>query len=258
MAKAIHLSDKEKGFLSILFLILGVFFIGWSIYIFYEAKHAVDYASIVANAPVIDPANPSVDNQLVKFRAPISKGDFIKCEYKDGDFLEIQTLFYKYVEQEETRNKRRVKVQRWDHIYTDIKRAHNIEFGKISLVSGAAEFKTDLYDLATFYKLPDGSDWTSDFDYNPVPLGSEKKEVRGIYGTGDLTVVGMLVNGKISGGDPFIITPQTIDDLIASMKKEQVDDYSFRRFCSFALFLLGLASIVPSLITLNKLRHDYE
>ena len=99
------------------------------------------------------------------------------------------------------------------------------------------------------YKLDEYDMWEESKVSSPQ-IGDVRMVVTYLDIDQNLVVVGELMNGKISGGDEFIISNRSADGLISSLKSEETFWYWFIKFIIWLLFTIGFTSILAPILAL--------
>jgi len=159
----------------------------------------------------------------------------------------------------------------WQNITSDNKIA---EFKLGPIIIKGENAKT-VFDLSTVYnKDTDRPALPGEFDYNicyfnpkigkpansdiqgellPIPTTVKMREiVRVIPPDYNMIVVGELNGGLISSGNPFIISNQTNDALIATVKGQERMTYWIMKLISFLLLMIGFTMLVGPLLALTS------
>ena len=247
----------QKIFNSFIGIIIGIILLPVSLYVLYTGENLTDYASIVEKASLIEANKPSGEGTLVKFRGPIKEGDFIKSAYFDGDLLNIIEIVEEYDEEIRKDSKGRKKKRReWDDISRDEESASYITLGDIKVDLRNADIRGEM-ELTVMHKGRGDTDWIKGSPSSSPPIGTRRLTVKGVPAIGEFTVVGKLSGGKISDGEAFFVTPETMSELVKNLKGEQNFKYWLLKVVSFFLFWIGLNLLIGPALAILDVADDF-
>ena len=236
-------------------------------------------AKVVASIPVSTPEQAEKkNNELVKVQAKPTILVPAKLEYRIKDlynFEETHTFnedavyfdaqFQIYEQVEETTQETRTVIKDGKEVEQTIeKREVKEKWVTKKEISSFASFKLgnidiDTKDISTKFDtlsttiddvvIPDGASPTV-YENPSSKVGSTRLIINYVPADHELIVVGKIHNNRISGGEVFLITNKTNDDLVKTLKTEENIARWGIRFLAWLFLTLGFTALVGPVLTL--------
>ncbi|OGY41090.1 MAG: hypothetical protein A2Y82_01665 [Candidatus Buchananbacteria bacterium RBG_13_36_9] len=232
-------------------VLIGFIFIIASFVVVWYSVNFDKSASLVADLPLLSVEQAATSSGLIKVSGQVSSAP-IKApkENKDVIYYHFTREELEMVKSTETETQvvtrdgqdieqtieREVEKPEWVSKIDEAKWAAIVLGQKIAV---APEKAKKLLDLKTVYSLNEEK---------------AREKIEALLPADQLLVVGDIANSNISGGDPFIITNKSNQDLVAALVSSEKTTWWILKIATLLLFGLGLYMLLgPALLILDAI-----